>query len=124
MDKINIPEPPPSDGFKIPLRVAFTGLKGLPLIALSKNSIAPLLMVYADGVQFRVFIQRKKGFADIERVDAVQGFLTQNVIIIWKDSAFAFVGNLDDVDNLRALLQFFQRRGVPLGEKAQRLLQT
>ncbi len=72
MDKINIPEPLPSDGFRIPLCAAFTGLKGLPLIALSKNSIAPLLMLYADGVKFRVFIQRKKGFADFERVDATR----------------------------------------------------
>lgn len=123
MEKITLPDPLPSEGFKIPLRAAFTGLKGMPLIALSHNSIAPLLRLFADGVEFRVFIPRKKSFADIERVDAAQGFATQNVIFIWKDSAFAFVGNVGDADNLRAVLRFLQKRGVLLGETARRVLE-
>ena len=123
MDKIALPNPLPPEGVKIPLRAAFSGLKGMPLVALSHNSIAPLLRLSADSIEFRVIIQRKKSYMDIERVDAAQGFATQNLAIIWKDSAFAFVGNLGDADNLRTVLQFLQKRGVPLGKTAQRVLQ-
>jgi hypothetical protein len=123
MQTITIPDHLPLEGLKIPLRAAFTGPKSTPLIAMYDNSIFPLLKLYEDGLEFRVFIKRRKSYADIERVLARQRIWTDNVSILWKDSVFAFTANVRGKELLQELLRFLQRRGVPLGESATRVLQ-
>ncbi len=122
MEKMVIPDPLPPDGFRVPLRACFTGTKGSAWVAMSHNSIAPLLQLYGDGAKFRVFIPRRKSYGDIELVDARQTIGTQNVRLVWKDSNFTFVGNLGDAENLRTLLAFFEQKGAPLSDNARRLL--
>jgi hypothetical protein len=91
-----IPDPLPVAGFQVPLRVSFTGMKKVRHLALFYNQIFPQLILYADGIEFRVFIKRKKSYSQVERIEALETFATHNVIIVWKDSAFAFVGNVRD----------------------------
>lgn len=122
MSEWSIPEPLPSTGFQVPLRVSFTGMKKMPHIALCYNQIFPLLVLYPDGVEFRVFIKRKKDYSQIERIDALETFATHNVIIVWKDSAFAFVGNVRDANLFRDVLRFFQRKQLPLSDSARQVL--
>lgn len=117
-----IPDPLPDEGFKVPLRVSFTGIKKMPHLALSHNQIFPLLILLADGVEFRVFIKRKKSYSQVERIDALETFATHNVIIVWKDSAFAFVGNVRDKELFREVLRFFQRRQLRLSDSARQAL--
>jgi len=122
MSGITIPNPLPADGFKVPVRATFTGPKSAPLIALSNNSMFPLLKLYDDGVEFRVFIKRKKSYADIERVDAARTVLTDNVVFVWKDSVFTFTANVRGEALLRELLHLLEHRGVPLSDSARRVL--
>ncbi len=122
MPENSIPNPLPAQGYKVPVRVAFTGPKSAPLAAMSKNGIFPLLKLYDDGVEFRVFVRGKKNYADIERVQARRGFMTENIIFFWKDSPFTFTANVGGRECLTELLQFLQARGVPLDESARKIL--
>jgi hypothetical protein len=119
---MTIPNPIPSEGFKVPLRASFTGPKGAPLIAMSDNSLFPLLKLYEDRLEFRVFIKGRKSYADIERVLAHHGLGTDNIVFFWKDSAFAFTANVKGKELLQEILGFLQRRGVPLDESALKIL--
>jgi hypothetical protein len=65
-----IPDHLPLEGLRIPLRAAFTGPQGAPLIALSQNSNFPLLQLDKDELEFQAFIKRRKGYTDIEGVEA------------------------------------------------------
>ncbi len=122
MSEAHIPDPLPITGFKLPLRASFTGIKSAPLLAMADNSIAPLLKLYDDHIEYRVILKGKKDYAQIERIEAVQGFGTQNVILIWRDSNFTFTGNLRQEEWLRELLRFFQRRQLPLSASALQVL--
>jgi hypothetical protein len=46
MEALNIPYPLPEEGFNIPLRAAFTGIKNVPHLALTHSSISPKLTLY------------------------------------------------------------------------------
>ena len=122
MSEVVIPDPLPANGFKVPLRATFTGPKSAPLVALSHNSMFPLLKLYNDSVEFRVFIQRRKSYTDIERVEIARSFLTDNVIFVWKDSVFTFTANVSGEKILQELARFLQRHGVPLAESAQQVV--
>lgn len=78
--------------------------------------------LYPDGVEFRVFIKRRKSYSQIERIDALKTVATRNVVIVWKDSVFAFVGNVRDEESFYEVLQFFRRKGLPLSDSARQLL--
>ena len=43
MEALNIPYPLPEEGFNIPLRAAFRGIKNVPHLALTHSSISPKL---------------------------------------------------------------------------------
>ena len=109
MSEWTIPDPLPPSGLRVPIRAAFTGIKSVPLLALAENSIAPLLVLYDDGLECRVF-KRRRDYSQVERVEASQGLWTQNVVFVWKDDSFTFIGNLIHEQRLRELLRFLERR--------------
>ena len=47
----------------------FRGLRHVPLVALSHNSLFPSLEIWADGVALRIIRRHRLRFEDIEAVD-------------------------------------------------------
>ncbi|HEV2800727.1 MAG TPA: hypothetical protein VGW12_09530 [Pyrinomonadaceae bacterium] len=119
-----IPEPLPREGVRVPLRAAFTGIKGVPLLAVAHNNAAPVLELFRDTVRTRVIRAQRKPLSSIERVNCLRTVGTRNVEIIWRDSLFTFSGNVEDDDWLAAVLCFFRRCGVPLSDRARQYLDT
>jgi len=93
-------------------------------LALAENSIAPLLVLYDDGLECRVFFKRRRDYSQVERVEAAQGLWTQNVVFVWKDDNFTFIGNLIHKQRLRELLRFLERKGLPLADSALKVLEA
>lgn len=66
---MNLSEPLPNTGVKVPVYATFTGLKGVPLLALAKNSFSPLLCLHEDHIEFRVIKTHQKNYQQIDYVD-------------------------------------------------------
>lgn len=122
MNGSSSPSSLPTDGLNIPLRASFSGMKRRPILALGHNSINPLLRLFEDHIESRVFLKSKKSYAEIEHIDTYQTLGTNNIIIVWKTGWFAFVGNVKNKDYLPELVRFFQNKNVPLGESAKKLV--
>lgn len=119
---MNIPNPLPNDGLAIPLRASFSVFKNFPLFGVATNNAAPKLILLKDAVAFRVITTQHRSYEEIESVDALQTFGTQNLILRWRGSFFAFSANLGKEEPLIALLRFFRDRGSTLTDRAQKLL--
>jgi hypothetical protein len=123
MEALDIPYPLPDEGFKIPLRAAFTGIKNVPHLALTHSSISPKLTLYNTEIEYGVVRGSKKPYSDIERVEVFQTIATNNVIFIWQDSMFTFTANLRHEEHLPELLRFLQSRMVQLSGSAHKVLE-
>jgi len=119
---MNVPNPLPNDGFSIPLRASFTVFKNLPLFGFATNNLAPKLILFKEGIEFRVITTRHRRYDEIESVDARQTFGTHNLILCWRGRFLAFSANLGKEEPLVALLRFFRDRGTVLSHRAQSLL--
>jgi hypothetical protein len=119
---MDLNRPLPATGVKVPLYASFTGIKGIRLIALGTNSASPLLRLYEDAIEFKVFRTHRKSYAQLERVDTLQLPLTQNIELHWKGSAFTFAANLGREDWLVQLLRYFDERHIELTSRARALL--
>jgi len=119
---MNIPSQLPAEGFSIPLRASFSVFKIFPLFGVATNNAAPKLILCKDGVEFRVITTQRRRYEDIESVDALQTFGTQNLILCWRGRFFAFSANLGKEEPLIALLRFFRDRDNTLTDRAQKLL--
>ncbi len=120
---INIPERVDESGYSIPLIASFLGIKKAPFgIALGHNSAFPLLVLFHDHIEYRVFSKKSKSYNEIEYVDIRESILTKNIVIAFKDSYFTFSANLMNKDNLIKLLHFFDKKGVFLKDSAKNIL--
>ena len=117
-----LPHPLPEEGLAIPVRASFTVLKSFPLIAVATNHLAPKLILFADKIECRVILMRRRRYEDIESVDAFQKFGTHNLILCWRGRSLAFSANLGKEETLIAVLRFFRARGNLLAERARKLL--
>jgi hypothetical protein len=120
--KIKIPEKLDRNGFQVPLLASFTGIKRIPLVALSHNSLSPALTIYEDSLKYKVFKEKIVPYSEIYEVDILDTIGTKNVEIVFKNSFFTFSGNLFDKDNLLEVLKFFKRKNVNLSLSANRYL--
>ena len=120
--KIKIPEKLDGNGFQIPLLASFTGIKVIPLVALSHNSLSPALTVYEDSLKYKVLKEKVVPYSEIYEVDILDTVGTKNIRILFKNSPFTFSGNLFHKDNLLELLKFFKRRNLKLSPSANRYL--
>lgn len=112
----------PPEGVAIPLLASFTGLRGVPLLSLSRNSINPALHLHPDRVVYRVVGRRTKPLANIRQVTVMTAPFTRNVDFEFLDSMFSFTANVKDDAWRLWLLRQLQERGVPLAPKALGLL--
>ena len=63
---LNLSEPLPDEGVQVPIRATFTGLAGIPLVAVGTNSLFPLFKLFNDYVEFRVFFRRRRAYSVIK----------------------------------------------------------
>ncbi|HKY08218.1 MAG TPA: hypothetical protein VJQ55_08255 [Candidatus Binatia bacterium] len=117
-----IPDPLPESGLSIPLRASFLVFKIFPLFGMATNNAAPRLVLFNDRIEFRVIASQARRYEELEYIDALQTFGTQNIILCWRRRFFAFSANLGDKGRLFDLLRFFQRRRINLTERAHSIL--
>jgi hypothetical protein len=113
-----IPDPLPDSGFSIPVRASFLVFKKFPILGVATNNAAPRLELFNDRMQLRVITRQIRRYEDLDYVDARQTLGTQNVVLCWRRSFFAFAANIGAEEPLIELLRFFQRRGVALADRA------
>jgi hypothetical protein len=104
-------------GLVIPLKISFIGLKSAPSIAFAHNSLAPVLVLFDDHLVQRVIFKQPRKYSEIEYVE-VSRTDTDNLDIVYADSSFTFSCKLAQDRDLAKVLQFFARKGVRLGEAA------
>ncbi len=119
---MNLSEPLPDEGIKVPIFVSFTGVKGVPLWALGSNNAYPLLRFLPDQIEMRVIRPSFRPYSDIERAEIFQKFKSNNLRFEWKDTRFTFSANVIRRDWLWQVVAFLARRAVPLGEQATQFL--
>lgn len=119
---MNIPTPLPLEGFSISPRASFTIFKSFPLFGIATNSLTPKLILFSDRIECRVLKTQRRRYEEIETVDALQTFGTQNVILFWRAGILGFSANLGKEEALIALLRFFRDRGNVLGDRARKIL--
>lgn len=110
-------------GLAISLKVSFIGLKTMPAIALAHNNLAPLLVLFEDHLVQRVIFKKPRKYSEIEYVE-VSRTDSDNLDIAYADSRFTFSCKLAEKRDLTKVLQFLDRKGVRLGERARRLLSS
>ena len=120
--KIKIPAKLDSNGFQVPLLASFTGIKQIPLVAISHNNISPVLIIYEDSIKYKVIKKKSMPYSEIYEVNILDTIGTKNVQIVFKNSFFTFSGNLFDKDNLLEVLKFFKRKNVNLSPSAKKYL--
>lgn len=105
-------------GGAVPVVATFTGLRGLPWVALATNSLNPVLRIESEQLVYRVLRQRERPFADIRQVDVREAYGTFNLIFEFHDARRTFVANVGTAARgAQALAQL--PPGVPLSARAQ-----
>lgn len=120
---LNLIEPLPDEGVQVPIRATFTGVAGIPLLALGTNSLFPIFKLFNDYIECRVFLRQRHAYAEIKEVHVFQTFMTNNVKITWHNTPFTLAANVRDPEDLIEVVRFLKRKQVPLTETAERLLQ-
>ncbi|MCR9228453.1 MAG: hypothetical protein NXH90_13625 [Flavobacteriaceae bacterium] len=115
----------------VKLVAAFRGITFLPgPFVIGSNNANPKLVLGKNHIEYRNLVRtHKKTYAQIKKVDVyinsfrMMGVGTTNICLTFKDSMFTFSGNLNDKKRLQGLVAYFVTKGVPLTEKAKRLLE-
>ncbi|WP_095947249.1 hypothetical protein [Variovorax boronicumulans] len=81
-------------GGVIPAVATFTGLRGMPWIALATNSLNPVFRIESEQLVYRVLRQRQRPFAEIRQVDVREAYGTFNLIFEFHDARRTFVANV------------------------------
>ena len=122
MQTITIPQNLPETGYRVPVVATFIGFKNVPLIAVAYNNISSSLILFEDYVEYKVCRTRRYNYSKIDSVGVYRTIGTENIEFNFRSSLFSFSGNLFEKENLIELLEFFQRKGLKLTDKAAALL--
>ena len=99
-------KPAPDGALTLPVRAAFTGVRGLPWwVAVASSSLSPLLVIRSEGLDYRVLMRRSVQFQDIALVDVHTGPGTVNLSFTFRTGPFTFAANLGDEDLAMAALK-------------------
>jgi hypothetical protein len=95
----------------------FSGLRGVPLLALSRNSLYPALTVGADSLTIRVVRRHRLAFRDIRQV-GISRRLAHQLTIIPERGWRSFSANFLFAQEAAHALEALQKRGVVLDSAA------
>ncbi len=91
----------------------FSGLRGLPIVALSRNSLYPNMIIGSDGVTIRVIRRHRLLFSEIQEV-TMRWRLAHQLTIVPKRGLRTFSANfISRAEAVRAVTAL-QQRGVAL----------
>jgi len=119
---MKIPDPILPEGVSIPLSVAFSGIKNLPLLSLANNSANPKLLIFEDATETKVLSSSRRPLSEIESIDVTKTLGTFHLTINWKNRWFDFTAAVEGDETLRSVVEFFRRKGVTLRDGAQRFI--
>ena len=89
------------------------------LFALSNNSIAPVLRLYENHIEYRgAFGLSGCNYEDITKVDIFTMLFTKSVVLYFEHTSITFSGNFRDDQNRKACLRSFLNKGYLLTEAA------
>ncbi|WP_447774801.1 hypothetical protein [Variovorax boronicumulans] len=108
-------------GGVIPVVATFTGLRGLPWVALATNSLNPVFRIESGQLVYRVLRQRQRPFADIHQVDVREAYGTFNLIFEFHDARRTFVANVGTAARGAQALALLPE-SVPLSGRAREAL--
>ena len=108
-------------GGAVPVVATFTGLRGLPWVALATNSLNPVLRIESEQLVYRVLRQRERPFADIRQVDVREAYGTFNLIFEFHDARRTFVANVGTAARGAQALALLPE-SVPLSGRAREAL--
>ena len=102
------------------LRASFNGFSFMPkLFALGNNSIAPVLRLYENHIEYRgAFGLSGCNYEDITKVDIFTMLFTKSVVLYFEHTSITFSGNFRDDQNRKACLRSFLNKGYLLTEAA------
>lgn len=128
MKTIFIPDELPADGFQFAVENPSSALKYFPLLVTGTGTTNSKLLLFADSIKFKVVLTGAKSYSAIDSIDVELNVLSvtklgrsQNIIIFFKDSIFAYRANIREKEDLLELLRFFQRKSVPLSDRLREL---
>ncbi|PLC07456.1 hypothetical protein CY658_10920 [Variovorax sp. RO1] len=108
-------------GGVIPVVATFTGLRGLPWVALATNSLNPVFRIESGQLVYRVLRQRQRPFADIRQVDVREAHGTFNLIFEFHDARRTFLANVGTKARGTQALSLLPQ-SVPLSGRAREAL--
>ena len=99
----------------------FRGLRHVPLLAVSYNSLYPSLEIGADGVRVRIIRRHRLPFEEVEAVD-LRWRLAHQIILIPRKGPWTFSANLMGRTTALHVLAALDARSLPLTDKARTFL--
>ena len=119
---MKIPDSIPAEGIKIPLKVAFSGIKNIPLLSLAHNSLNPKLILFEEATETKVTSASRRPLSEIETIDVTLPLRTLHLTINWKNRWFDFTAAIESEETMLGIVRFFQRKGITLGSGAKRFI--
>lgn len=110
-------------GGVIPAVATFTGLRGMPWIALATNSLNPVFRIESEQLVYRVLRQRQRPFAEIRQVDVREAYGTFNLIFEFHDTRRTFVANVGTAARGAQALSLLPE-SVPLSGRAREAMRA
>ncbi|MFM9923197.1 hypothetical protein VLK31_09425 [Variovorax sp. H27-G14] len=101
----------------------FTGLRGLPWVALANNSLNPVFRIESGQLAYRVIRAQQRPFTDIREVDVREAYGTFNLIFAFRDTPLTFAVNVGTAARGAQALALLPS-SVPLTERARSALQA
>ncbi|MDZ4355452.1 MAG: hypothetical protein U1B84_03390 [Variovorax sp.] len=108
-------------GGVVPVVATFTGLRGMPWVALATNSLNPVFRIESEQLVYRVLRQRQRPFAEIRQVDVREAYGTFNLIFEFHDTRRTFVANVGTAARGAQALSLLPE-SVPLSGRAREAL--
>jgi hypothetical protein len=105
-----------TQGFFFRPLATFRGLKAVPLVALSFNSLFPSLVVRPGGLTLRVIRRHDFAFADIAEIDVTR-WLTYRIEIIPRHGIWIFSANVLNRREAVRILLALQQQNAPLSAR-------
>lgn len=125
MQTTSIPSILPPEGFQFPIENSSTPLKFFPLVGIARGGSNAELRLYADRIEFKVVLSKAKSYSIIELADietnvisVTTGGYSQNIVISFKDSIFAYRANIREKEDLIELIRFFCGKSVSVSDDA------
>ena len=108
---MKIPDSIPAEGIKIPLKVAFSGIKNIPLLSLAHNSLNPKLILFEEATETKVTSASRRPLSEIETIDVTLPLRTLHLTINWKNRWFDFTAAIESEETMLGIVKFFSAKG-------------